>query len=193
MSVWKRVRQYSKDKVTSIIHGKAWHEETKATSSQATASGKRPLPGGLHAGGNRLRLRLHPQRRRQGGVSWRSSRAPIPRDSIPTLHLQTIGVANQTTMLRGETEEVQRRLREAMIQNFGEAESGQTFSLLSTPSAGRRRTARTRWRNSCASRWICCWSSAATIPPTLRTWRRWARPSCPPTSSRTRPRWFRTS
>src|SRR5256885_13243613 len=34
MSVWKRVRQYSKDAVTSIIHGKAWHEETKATSSQ---------------------------------------------------------------------------------------------------------------------------------------------------------------
>src|SRR5881296_1881109 len=39
MSVWKRVRQYSKEKVTSIIHGKAWHEETKATSSQARASG----------------------------------------------------------------------------------------------------------------------------------------------------------
>src|ERR1035438_8722543 len=39
MSVWKRVRQYSKDKVTSIIHGKAWHEETKDTSSQAMANG----------------------------------------------------------------------------------------------------------------------------------------------------------
>src|SRR5207248_3905461 len=39
MSVWKRVRQYSRDAVTSIIHGKAWHEETKATSSQATATG----------------------------------------------------------------------------------------------------------------------------------------------------------
>jgi 4-hydroxy-3-methylbut-2-enyl diphosphate reductase len=38
MSVWKRVRQYSMDHVTSIIHGKAWHEETKATSSQATAT-----------------------------------------------------------------------------------------------------------------------------------------------------------
>src|SRR5258706_15444527 len=36
MSVWKRGRQYSKDKVTSIIHGKAKHEETKATTSQAT-------------------------------------------------------------------------------------------------------------------------------------------------------------
>src|SRR5438876_6793693 len=40
MSVWKRVRQYAKEHVTSIIHGKAWHEETKATSSRATASGQ---------------------------------------------------------------------------------------------------------------------------------------------------------
>jgi 4-hydroxy-3-methylbut-2-enyl diphosphate reductase len=40
MSVWKRVRQYANESVTSIIHGKAWHEETKATSSRATASGK---------------------------------------------------------------------------------------------------------------------------------------------------------
>ena len=38
MSVWKRVRQYSRDDVTSIIHGKSWHEETMATSSQATAT-----------------------------------------------------------------------------------------------------------------------------------------------------------
>src|SRR5947207_11266031 len=40
MSVWKRVRQYANDSVTSIIHGKSWHEETKATSSRATASGQ---------------------------------------------------------------------------------------------------------------------------------------------------------
>ena len=38
MSVWMRVRQYARERVTSIIHGKAWHEETKATSSQATAT-----------------------------------------------------------------------------------------------------------------------------------------------------------
>src|SRR3989441_9992182 len=40
MSVWKRVRQYANDSVTSIIHGKSWHEETKATSSRATANCK---------------------------------------------------------------------------------------------------------------------------------------------------------
>ena len=39
MSVWKRVQQYSREAVTSIIHGKARHEETKATTSQATAYG----------------------------------------------------------------------------------------------------------------------------------------------------------
>src|SRR3989449_3628427 len=37
MSVWKRVTQNVKEQFTSIIHGKAKHEETKATSSRATA------------------------------------------------------------------------------------------------------------------------------------------------------------
>ena len=40
MSVWKRVRQYASESVTSIIHGKAEHEETKATSSRALGDGK---------------------------------------------------------------------------------------------------------------------------------------------------------
>ena len=40
MSVWKRVRQNASDEVTSIIHGKAEHEETKATASRAILDGK---------------------------------------------------------------------------------------------------------------------------------------------------------
>jgi 4-hydroxy-3-methylbut-2-enyl diphosphate reductase len=40
MSVWKRVRQNANDDVTSIIHGKAEHEETKATASRAIVAGK---------------------------------------------------------------------------------------------------------------------------------------------------------
>ena len=35
MSVWKRVRQNATEGVTSIIHGKADHEETRATASRA--------------------------------------------------------------------------------------------------------------------------------------------------------------
>ena len=39
MSVWKRVRQNAVEHVTSIIHGKAEHEETKATASRALGLG----------------------------------------------------------------------------------------------------------------------------------------------------------
>src|SRR5678810_1148660 len=40
MSVWKRVRKYASESATSVIHGKAEHEETKATSSRAVGDGK---------------------------------------------------------------------------------------------------------------------------------------------------------
>src|SRR4029077_21217280 len=40
MRVGKRVRKYESESVTSIIHGKAEHEETKATSSRALGDGK---------------------------------------------------------------------------------------------------------------------------------------------------------
>jgi len=40
MSVWKRVRQNANDDMTSIIHGKASHEETKATASRAIVGGR---------------------------------------------------------------------------------------------------------------------------------------------------------
>src|SRR5215468_10461635 len=131
MSVWKRVRQYSKDKVTSIIHGKSWHEETKATSSQAMANG-----GGHYLvvftlaetdyvcnyvvnGGDKAAFLEKFKHACSDGFD-------------PDRHLNAIGVANQTTMLRGETEEVQRRLRRAMAQKFGEDKIDQHFRFFDT-------------------------------------------------------------
>jgi 4-hydroxy-3-methylbut-2-en-1-yl diphosphate reductase len=131
MSVWKRVRQYSKDSVTSIIHGKAWHEETKATSSQALAS------GGSHYlvvftlaetdyvcnyilnGGNKAEFLAKFKGAYSEGFD-------------PDIHLDAIGVANQTTMLRGETEEVQRRLKAAMCRKFGEQDLPNHFRFFDT-------------------------------------------------------------
>ena len=40
MSVWKRVKQNATEDMTSIIHGKATHEETRATASRAVLGGK---------------------------------------------------------------------------------------------------------------------------------------------------------
>jgi len=48
------------------------------------------------------------------------------------VHLNAIGVANQTTMLRGETEEVQRRLRTAMEQKHGAANLDKHFRFFDT-------------------------------------------------------------
>ena len=131
MSVWKRVRQYANDSVTSIIHGKAWHEETKATSSRAMANG-----GGHYLvvftlaetdyvcnyivnGGNKEEFLSKFKGAYSAGFD-------------PDVHLQAVGVANQTTMLRGETEEVQRRLRAAMEKKFGVGSLDRHFRFFDT-------------------------------------------------------------
>lgn len=131
MSVWKRVRQYSKDAVTSIIHGKAWHEETMATSSQARTSGRGHylvvftlaetdyVCDYIVRGGNKQEF-------------LEKFKGAYSQDFDPDLHLTAIGVANQTTMLRGETEEVQRRLKSAMIERFGETELSKHFRFFDT-------------------------------------------------------------
>ena len=118
MSVWKRVRQYSKEHVTSIIHGKAKHEETKATTSQARAYGSGHylvvfnlaetdyVCDYILRGGDKHEFLAKFDGAYSAGFD-------------PDLHLQAVGVANQTTMLRGETEEVQRRFKAAMEKKYG--------------------------------------------------------------------------
>src|SRR5258708_6203942 len=50
----------------------------------------------------------------------------------PEAQLRAVGVANQTNMLRGETEEVQRRIRAAMIEKYGETEIEKHFRFFDT-------------------------------------------------------------
>src|SRR4249920_3696543 len=118
MSVWKRVRQYARDTVTSIIHGKAWHEETKATSSQARAygSGHYLVVFTLAETDYVCNYILHGGNKAEFLEKFKGA---YSEGFDPDIHLNAIGVANQTTMLRGETEEVQRRLKRAMETRFG--------------------------------------------------------------------------
>ena len=130
MSVWKRVRQYSKDKVTSIIHGKAWHEETKATSSQTTSGGGHHLVVFTLAETDYVcNYILHGGDQAEFLAKFKGA---YSEGFNPDIDLQAIGVANQTTMLRGETEEVQRRLKQAMIQKYGAGEVEKHFRFFDT-------------------------------------------------------------
>ena len=131
MSVWKRVRKYATESATSIIHGKAEHEETKATSSRALGDGKGHylvvltladtdyVCEYIRHGGNK-------------GEFLERFRGAYSEGFDPDLHLRTIGVANQTTMLRGETEEVQRRIRQAIADRDGAELGEKNFRFFDT-------------------------------------------------------------
>ncbi|MBV9127910.1 MAG: 4-hydroxy-3-methylbut-2-enyl diphosphate reductase [Verrucomicrobia bacterium] len=132
MSVWKRVRQYAAEDATSIIHGKAQHEETKATASRAL---------GKNGPGHYLVVLTLDETDyvcdyiRQGGdraaflQKFAGAHSP---GFDPDLHLKTVGVANQTTMLRGETEEVQRRIRQAILDRDGPEGVATNFRFFDT-------------------------------------------------------------
>ncbi len=133
MSVWKRVRQYAKNGFTSIIHGKASHEETRATSSRAM---------GDDGMGNYLVILtladvdyVCDYIRHGGDREAFLTRFPASAHSDgfdPDLHLTRIGVANQTTMLKSETEEVQRRLRQAVLDRHGPEAGVTNFQVFDT-------------------------------------------------------------
>ncbi len=123
MSVWKRVRQYAKAGFTSIIHGKANHEETRATASRARGGGD---------GHYLVVLTLEDcdyvcEYIARGGdrdAFLEKFKGAHSEGFDPDLHLQKVGVANQTTMLKGETEELQRRIAAAVEARDGGGEAG---------------------------------------------------------------------
>jgi 4-hydroxy-3-methylbut-2-en-1-yl diphosphate reductase len=130
MSVWRRVREYAKKGLTSIIHGKAVHEETRATASRALG------PEGT--GHYLVVLTLADcdavcQYVTKGGdaVAFRERFAGSTSEGFdPNVHLRQIGVANQTTMLKSETEEIQRRLRAAVLERDGNDENFAVFDTI---------------------------------------------------------------
>ncbi len=113
MSVWKRVRQNANDQVTSIIHGKASHEETRATASRALGKGQGHYLVVLDLAETDLVCDYLRDGGDRAGFLKRFANA-VSDGFDPDVHLQRVGVANQTTMLRSETEEVQRRIRTAI-------------------------------------------------------------------------------
>ena len=131
MSVWKRVRQNANDDVTSIIHGKASHEETKATASRATQNGR---------GHYLVVLTLEDtdyvcQYIRKGGdknAFLEKFKGGYSIGFDPDQHLRRVGVANQTTMMRDETEDVQRRIEAAIRDRDGGEKARESFRFFDT-------------------------------------------------------------
>ncbi len=131
MSVWKRVRQNANDDMTSIIHGKASHEETKATASRALKDGKGHYLVVLTLADTDYVCDYIRQGGDKAAFLERFKGAHSP-GFDPDLHLRRVGVANQTTMMRGETEEVQRRIMAAVRTRDGDTGAAQNYRFFDT-------------------------------------------------------------
>ncbi|MDZ7292333.1 MAG: 4-hydroxy-3-methylbut-2-enyl diphosphate reductase [candidate division KSB1 bacterium] len=131
LNVWKRVEQYARDGFTAVIHGKYYHEETKATASQATK----------YPEGHYLVVRNMEETERVCdfimGKLHREEFLALFSHAIsagfdPDLHLRKIGVANQTTMLSSESLAIAERLKQAMIARFGAVAIDEHFRTFDT-------------------------------------------------------------
>ena len=111
--VWSRVDNYKKSGFTAIIHGKYRHEETVATSSRAQhylivqdLAEAVWVSDFILKGG-------------QAESFLAKFKDAISHDFDPSEHLQRLGIANQTTMLKGETEQIGSLFRKTMIKKYG--------------------------------------------------------------------------
>jgi len=131
LNVWKNVHKYASEGFTAVIHGKHYHEETKATASQALT----------HEGGHYLCVRDREEaevvcaflRGEKGAAEIRERFAHAASPGFdPDRDLARIGLANQTTMLMSESLEIQEMLRRAIVDRHGEAEAARRFRAMDT-------------------------------------------------------------
>ncbi|MGE0346795.1 MAG: 4-hydroxy-3-methylbut-2-enyl diphosphate reductase [Gemmatimonadales bacterium] len=131
LNVWKRVKHYARDGFTAVIHGKHYHEETRATASQVTAypDGKylvvfdmteaKLVTRFIEEGGDAEALSRHFAGKYAEGFDFE-------RD------LLRAGIANQTTMLSGESLAIAAEFRRAYAARFGDAALDEHFRSFDT-------------------------------------------------------------
>lgn len=119
IKVWQRVRTYAAAGVTSIIHGKAKHEESMATASQSQgADGKGNFLVIFNAADARI-VADYIKGRGDKEAFLSHFNGSFSAGFDPDVHLAEIGLANQTTMLKSETAEIQDILRAAVVERDG--------------------------------------------------------------------------
>ena len=118
LNVWKRVESYARDGFTALIHGKHYHEETRATASQVLK----------HPEGRFIVVRDTAEAQLvcdfiEGNLSGESLMARLGHAASPGFDpardLERVGVANQTTMLARESLAIGEQVGTAMERTHG--------------------------------------------------------------------------
>lgn len=124
--VWNSVEKHKKRDYTSIIHGKYAHEETVATSSFAdrylvvlNLEQARYVTNYILHGGNKSEFLAKFKHAYSEGFD-------------PDRDLVQVGIANQTTMLKSETEQIGKLLEQTMLKKYGPTELNNHFMSFNT-------------------------------------------------------------
>src|SRR5687768_7187104 len=131
LNVWKRVESYAREDRKSVVHGKYYHEETRATASQAMK----------HAGAHYFVVRNMEEakvvcdfiegRITPDDLMNRFGHAVSP-GFDPLRDLKRIGVANQTTMLARESLAIGAEVGRAMARAHGDEYARANFRTFDT-------------------------------------------------------------
>jgi 4-hydroxy-3-methylbut-2-en-1-yl diphosphate reductase len=131
LNVWKRVESYARDGFTAVVHGKHFHEETKATASQVTK----------YSGGQYLVLRDMAEaellcRFIRGDATvaemTRTFGHKVSEGFVFERDLERVGLANQTTMLASESMEIALKIGEAVADRYGKDHLAEHFRSFGT-------------------------------------------------------------
>jgi len=123
--VWNRSAQLGQKDYTVVIHGKAAHEETRATFSHTAKDAPAVIVKDMDETQllGRIILGEEPIDRFTEVFGARCTPG-----FDPATHLQRIGVVNQTTMLATETQAIADHLKQVMLQKYGEAQLKNHFA-----------------------------------------------------------------
>ncbi|TAF94984.1 MAG: 4-hydroxy-3-methylbut-2-enyl diphosphate reductase [Oscillatoriales cyanobacterium] len=124
--VWNTVEKHKKRDYTSIIHGQYKHEETVATSSFAdkylivlNLQEAEYVSNYILHGGDRAEFLAKFSKAYSAGFD-------------PDVDLVSVGIANQTTMLKTETENIGKLFEKTMMRKFGPSNLNEHFLSFNT-------------------------------------------------------------
>jgi 4-hydroxy-3-methylbut-2-enyl diphosphate reductase len=114
--VWNRADKLGKENYTVIIHGKPKHEETRATFSHSAQSAPSVVVRDMEEA---LQLGDYILGKLSKEEFYKIFESRISGAFDPDVHLQRVGVVNQTTMLASETQAIADYFKQVMIEKYG--------------------------------------------------------------------------
>ena len=123
--VWRRSEEIGEQDYTVVIHGKRYHEETRATFSHAQAGAPVVVVRDLSEAQALARVISG---EKDTAFFFEKFADRFSPGFDPAIHLKRIGVVNQTTMLATETQAIADLLREAVRTTYGDAELSEHFA-----------------------------------------------------------------